>query len=104
MIVIYLNREQADKVRGKHGRYSALEPVKADDGNFILPKEVLSDPEHAEILNELLKCKEAEIELQTVIDEKMPEDDPIRETQVIKINSITDKTIKELKTSQIKLK
>ncbi|HUU99462.1 MAG TPA: hypothetical protein VMW32_00730 [Bacteroidales bacterium] len=90
--VIYLTKEQADKVRGRHGKYSALDPIEAEDGNFILPKDVLSDPEHKEVLGELLKCKEAEIEVETIKDEKLSDDDPIAEKQVIKIKKIKELT------------
>lgn len=67
MEMIYLTKEQADKVRGRHGLYSELQPVKASDGNYILPKEVLNDKEHIETFPDLMKCKVAEVD---IIDEE----------------------------------
>jgi hypothetical protein len=77
--MIYLTKEQANKVRGKHGKYSELQPIVTEDGGFILPMDVIKDPEHKEVLDELLKCKEATLIITKVIDEKLPEDDAERE-------------------------
>jgi hypothetical protein len=72
MKMILLTKEQAEKVRGRHGRYSALDPISTGDGNFMLGMEVLDDPEHDEVLDDLLKCEEAEIDIIKTIDEKVP--------------------------------
>jgi len=89
MEMIYLIKEQADKVRGRHGRYSALEPILADDGNYILPLAVLKDPEHQEVFDELGKCKYANINVIIEIDKKIPENSK----QILSVKSITQDTI-----------
>lgn len=63
MEFIYLNKEQAEKVRGRHGIYSALDPIETDDKCFVLPREVLNDKEHTETFPDLLQCKVAEIDI-----------------------------------------
>ena len=89
MEVIYLTKEQADKVRGRHGIYSALEPILADDGNYILPLAVLKDPEHQEVFNELGKCKYANIDVIIEVDKKVPENSK----RILSVKSITQDTI-----------
>jgi len=89
MEMIYLTKEQADKVRGRHGRYSALEPILADDGNYILPLAVLKDPEHREVFADLGKCKYANIDVIIEIDEKEPE----KSRQILSVKSITQDMI-----------
>jgi hypothetical protein len=37
MKVIYLTKEQADKVKGRHGKFSALDPIELMDGGYGLP-------------------------------------------------------------------
>ena len=68
MEVIYLTPKQADKIRGRHGEFSELMPILLDDGNYVLPIEVLEDIEHIDALGELMKCESAEIEEVKVID------------------------------------
>jgi hypothetical protein len=46
--------------------------------------DVLNDLEHQEILDELLKCKEATLIIEKIIDEKLSEDDLEREKMFIK--------------------
>lgn len=41
--MILLTTEQADKVRGKYGEFSALEPVKVVEG-LALPTDVIDNP------------------------------------------------------------
>jgi hypothetical protein len=93
MRVIYLNKEQTEKVRGRHGIYSALEPVEADNGMFILPLEVLDDPEHKEVFTDLGECKYAEIDVIQVKDEKMPEE----EKQILSVKIVSPVSITEEK-------
>jgi hypothetical protein len=94
MKLILLTSEQAGKVRGRHGRYSGLDPVPTDNGMFVLPVEVLADPEHEEVLNDLGACKFAEIDDLQEIDMKLPKDDPARIKQVLSVKSISGVTIK----------
>ena len=89
MKVIYLDKDQSDKVRGRHGKYSALDPVAADNGMFILPVEVLDDPEHKEVLSDLGACKFAEINVSDVTDTKLPVDDINRTKQVLSVKEIS---------------
>jgi len=46
---IIISKEQADAVRGRHGKYSALEPVEFPDGKFAIPERCIDDPEFADI-------------------------------------------------------
>ena len=46
---IILTKEQADAIRGRHGIYSAVEPVPTPDGKYIVPEACLSDKDLAEI-------------------------------------------------------
>ena len=39
----------ANKIRGEHGEYSAIDPIPLGDGKFIVPEEVLSDDDLQEI-------------------------------------------------------
>lgn len=94
---ILLTKEQADKVRGRHGQYSALDPIALEDGRFILPIDVLDDKEHAEVLNELLECKSAEIEEVKIINKGVPAGDIEREKITYKTVSISQLTIREEK-------
>jgi hypothetical protein len=79
MEAILLTKEQADKVRGRHGRYSALDPIPTSDGYFMFPVNVLKDPEHAEVLEELIKCEAAVIKETVSVNKKLQEGDPERE-------------------------
>jgi hypothetical protein len=93
MEYIYLTKDQADKVRGRHGKYSALEPIPTGDGNFILPKSVLMDSEHIETFVELEKGQLAEIEIVKIVDKEKPTTDITRET--ISYNVISTKAFPE---------
>jgi hypothetical protein len=93
MEVVYLNKEQAEKVRGRHGIYSALEPILCSDGSFILPVEVLKDPEHQEVFKDLGECKYADIDvIIEQIDPKLGADvDNIK--QRLSVKSVSSTTI-----------
>ena len=93
MKLIILTPEQASQVRGRHGKYSALDPIEADNGMFILPVDVLEDPEHREVLSDLGACKFAEINVSDVIDVKLPEGDPEKITQVLSVKEISPVSI-----------
>ena len=93
--LILLTIEQADQVRGNYGKYSALDPIATDNGMFILPVDVLDDPEHKEVLSQLGECKFAEIKVTDVINTKLPEGDPLRVKQVLTVLSVNTKTISE---------
>ena len=53
MIVIQLTPAQADVVRGETSPGHWLMPVPLDDGTFMLPLRVLSDPAHAAVRDQL---------------------------------------------------
>jgi len=63
---IIISKEQADKIRGRHGKYSALEPVEFPDGMFGIPERLIDDPEFDDIKDTLKKyqkeCKVQDIE------------------------------------------
>ena len=102
MKVIYLAKEQADKVRGRHGQYSALDPIALDDGRFMLPVDVLEDKEHAEVLSDLGACKFAEIDVSDVTDTKLPVDDFMRTKQVLSVKEISPVSIEVEKEMTVK--
>ena len=55
--MIILTKEQADKIRGNYGIYSALEPVALPDGLFMLPEDCLSDPDLKDAYKKLQEAK-----------------------------------------------
>ncbi len=63
---IIISKEQAEKIRGRHGKYSALEPVEFPDGMFGIPERLIDDPEFEDIKDTLKKyqkeCKVQDIE------------------------------------------
>jgi hypothetical protein len=63
---IIISKEQAEKIRGRHGKYSALEPVEFPDGMFGIPERVINDPEYDDIKDTLKQyqkeCKVQDIE------------------------------------------
>ena len=46
---IIITKEQAEQIRGRHGRYSAIEPVPSPDGNYLIPERCLDDPDLQDI-------------------------------------------------------
>ena len=58
MKLIILTKEQADKIRGRYGRYSALEPIKLPDGLFMLPERCLSDVDLKDAYQKLNEAKQ----------------------------------------------
>jgi len=89
MKLILLTVEQTEKVRGRHGKYSALDPIAMDNGMFILPIEVMDDPEHKETLNDLGGCKYANVDIHLILDPKRPEDELKLGIQTLSVNAIS---------------
>lgn len=87
--MIYLTKAQADKVRGRHGRYSALVPLLADDGKYVLPKDVLNDSEHLEVFDDLVEARKVNIEPEEVIIDKDIS------ALILKVKNISQSTIAE---------
>lgn len=102
MEMIILTPEQAELVRGNHGKYSALDPTPTDDGNFILPVDVLDDPEHQEVFNKLGECKYADIDIIEVIDDKLPNDDIEKFKQTLSVKEISPVSIAAEKSMTVK--
>lgn len=46
---IIITKEQAEQIRGRHGKYSAIEPVPSPDGNYLVPERCLDDPDLKDI-------------------------------------------------------
>lgn len=46
---IIISTTTANKIRGEHGKYSAIDPIPLGDGKFIIPENVLSDIDLEEI-------------------------------------------------------
>lgn len=56
MRVIILTAEQAQEVRGTHGKYSGLDPVQLADGiSYFLPVEVLENNDLPETIIAILE-------------------------------------------------
>lgn len=63
MKLIILKTNEADSVRGRHGKYSALDPIELTDGRFGLPPEVLADPDLSEVHDFLAALPIEEVEI-----------------------------------------
>ncbi len=59
---IIISKKQADKVRGRHGKYSVLEPVEFPDGRHGIPARVINDPEFADIKETLQEYVKGEVQ------------------------------------------
>lgn len=59
---IIISKKQADAVRGRHGKYSALEPVEFPDGRYGIPARVINDPEFAGIKKTLEEYARGEVQ------------------------------------------
>ena len=75
---IIISKEQADKIRGRHGKYSVCEPVEFPDGNFGIPERLLDDPEYDDI-KDTLKQYQKECTVQDIEDLKEEEGRDIEE-------------------------
>lgn len=49
---IVLSKSEADALRGKTSPHTALEPFELNDGTFVLPADILTDPAHAKVLGD----------------------------------------------------
>ncbi len=58
--ILILTKEQAERIKGNYGRYSALEPIPLPDGNFMLPEDCLSDPDLKDAWPRLQEAKDQE--------------------------------------------
>lgn len=70
MEMILLTEEQANRVRGNYGRYSALDPFQVVEG-YALPPDVIDDPIFAAIKEYLQTLPIVEV---TIIQEILPDD------------------------------
>ena len=50
---IIITKEQAEQIRGRHGKYSAIEPVPSPDGNYLVPERCLDDPDLKDIKDKI---------------------------------------------------
>lgn len=48
---LIITEAQANQIRGNHGKYSAIDPIKVPDGTYVIPEACLSDVDLAEINN-----------------------------------------------------
>ena len=46
---IIITETTANKIRGAHGEYSAIDPMPLGDGKFLIPENVLTDVDLQEI-------------------------------------------------------
>ena len=77
---IIISKEQAEKIRGRHGKYSALEPVEFPDGMFGIPERLIDDPEFEDI-KDTLKQYQKECKVQDIEDLKEEEGRDIEENK-----------------------
>jgi len=47
--LIIISTTTANKIKGNHGKYSAIDPFPLGDGKFIIPENVLSDSDLQEV-------------------------------------------------------
>lgn len=50
---IIISKQQAESIKGNYGKYSAIEPVLAPDGNYIIPERCLNDADLVSIKSTL---------------------------------------------------
>jgi hypothetical protein len=50
---IILTPQQAELIRGRHGKYSAIDPVLTPDGNYIIPENCLNDSDLKSVKSQL---------------------------------------------------
>ena len=50
---IIISTTTANKIKGNHGKYSAIDPIPLGDGKFIIPENVLSDVDLKEITGQI---------------------------------------------------
>ena len=50
---IIITKEQAEAIRGRHGKYSAIEPVLSPDGNYLVPERCLDDPDLKDVKDKI---------------------------------------------------
>lgn len=58
---IILTERQANEIKGRHGRYSELQPVKLVNGEYVLPVKVLEDPEFERVAARLKRLPQREV-------------------------------------------
>ncbi len=63
MDILILNKAGAEAVRKRYGVYSAIDPVALPDGNFMVPKRCLTDPDLADAIADLNTHTEEENEI-----------------------------------------
>jgi hypothetical protein len=65
---IIITPEQAELIRGKHGKYSRIEPVILPDGNYIVPEACINDPDLISVKNTLNSMRGKEQEIKEIKD------------------------------------
>lgn len=60
--MILMTEEQADRVKGKYGSYSALEPIQVVEG-FALPVDIIDNVVFASVKELLESCPQVEVTL-----------------------------------------
>ena len=57
---IVITPQQAELIRGKHGKYSAIEPVQTPDGNYIIPERCFNDPDLSDVKSQIEAMRKAD--------------------------------------------
>ena len=62
---IIISAQQAEQIKGKYGKYSAIEPIPLPDGNSIIPERCIDDPDLVEAKQQII---DANGQIQEIID------------------------------------
>jgi hypothetical protein len=64
MNMILLSSDQAAQVTGNYGDFSALQPVQIDTGDYVLPPEVLTNPDFNSVFDLLSSLSQVDVTFQ----------------------------------------
>ena len=79
---IIISAQQAEQIKGKYGKYSAIEPVPLPDGNFIIPEKCIDDSDLVEVRQTII---DANGQVQEIID--LPEvGQPLEKDRIYRYN------------------
>lgn len=100
MKYISLTKSQADDIRGRHGRYSEIQPIEYK-GSYLIPYEVLSDSDLIEVREKIVSYNGEIIEPIFTYEDKAPivineEVKPTLEQRVSDIEQVTTDVIAAL--------
>ena len=83
---IIISAQQAEQIKGKYGKYSAIEPIALPDGNYIIPERCIDDPDLTEAKQKIIN---ANGQVQEIIDLPI-EGQPVEANRVYRYNEGTE--------------